>query len=183
MISTSGSELLPQAAVTQLSTHLLPLATVLTPNIPEANLILSQNGKPIVDITSADDLETIAHRIRELGPQWVLVKGGHVPFKEDLTTATEPQDRKVVVDVLAGPDGVVRFPSSWQDSSSTHGTGCSLACKSYRPYLRPRYRSTVLITDAERDQPPSHRASQRVSTFPPLCAQRAASSRSGSELL
>jgi hydroxymethylpyrimidine/phosphomethylpyrimidine kinase len=132
MISTSGSELLPSSAVSHLSTHLLPLTTVLTPNIPEANLILRQNSLPEVDIRTAADLETIARRIRTLGPKWVLIKGGHVPFKEDLSVAGEDDaEKKVVVDVLAGEDGedAVWIQSAWQSSTSTHGTGCSLACK------------------------------------------------------
>ncbi|KAK0388435.1 hypothetical protein NLU13_4679 [Sarocladium strictum] len=130
MISTSGSELLPSSAVSQLSTHLLPLTTLLTPNIPEANLILRQNSLDAVNVQTPADLETMARRIRTLGPKWVLVKGGHVPFKDDLTVAGEhDSEKKVVVDVLAGEDGeeAVWIKSAWQNSTSTHGTGCSLA--------------------------------------------------------
>lgn len=132
MVSTSGAQLLPHEAIKQLSQHLLPHTTVLTPNIPEAALVLAQNGRPEVDIRSADDLETVAREIHALGPKWVLVKGGHRPFKEDLTVAETEEERKVVVDVLVGGDGeVFRVKSPYQSSTSTHGTGCSLACKSY----------------------------------------------------
>ncbi|KAH8178675.1 phosphomethylpyrimidine kinase domain-containing protein [Sarocladium implicatum] len=130
MISTSGSELLPSSAVSHLSTRLLPLTTILTPNIPEANLVLRQNSLEEVSIRSPADLETIARRIRSLGPKWVLVKGGHVPFKEDLSVAGDDDaEKKVVVDVLAGEDGeeALWVKSAWQSSTSTHGTGCSLA--------------------------------------------------------
>ncbi|KAL6399114.1 uncharacterized protein AUP68_17656 [Ilyonectria robusta] len=128
MVSTSGAQLLPHEAIKQLSQHLLPHTTVLTPNIPEAALVLAQNGRPEVDIRSPDDLETVAREIHALGPKWVLVKGGHRPFKEDLTVAETEEERKVVVDVLVGGDGeVFRVKSPYQSSTSTHGTGCSLA--------------------------------------------------------
>lgn len=131
MISTSGAELLPQDAVHQLITHLLPLTTLLTPNIPEAHFLLSHSGDESSsssssqrEIGSVADLESMARRIQALGPTWVLVKGGHHPFAKD-------GGEKVVVDVLVGPgkEDVVMVESPWQDSTSTHGTGCTLACK------------------------------------------------------
>jgi hydroxymethylpyrimidine/phosphomethylpyrimidine kinase / thiaminase len=121
MVSTSGAQLLPHEAIRQLTQHLLPRTTVLTPNIPEANLILSQNGLSEVTVRSADDLESMARHIHALGPKWVLVKGGHCPFTVG--------EGKVVVDVLVGEGGMVRVESTWQESTSTHGTGCSLACE------------------------------------------------------
>lgn len=129
MVSTSGAQLLPQEAIRQLSQHLLPHTTVLTPNIPEANLILAENGSLPVNIRSADNLEDICRRIQKLGPKWVLVKGGHCPFREDLTAAETEAEKKVVVDVLVGDGQVWRVQSPYQESASTHGTGCSLACK------------------------------------------------------
>lgn len=135
MVSTSGAQLLPHEAIRQLSQHLLPHTTVLTPNIPEANLILSENGEATTEVRSVHDLEAMATRIQALGPKWVLVKGGHCPFARDLTTAKTEAERAVVVDVLAGEGGsVLRVESPYQESSSTHGTGCSLACK-FSPLL------------------------------------------------
>jgi hydroxymethylpyrimidine/phosphomethylpyrimidine kinase len=136
MVSTSGSRLLPREAIRHLTTHLLPLTTVLTPNVPEAQLILAEAGAGNEDSTAIrtpDDLEAIGQRIRALGPQWVLVKGGHVPFRRrDRARAEADADRELVVDVLVGPgdSDVLRVESAWLDSKSTHGTGCSLACKS-----------------------------------------------------
>ncbi|KAM5375093.1 hypothetical protein ACJA88_007758 [Fusarium oxysporum] len=128
MVSTSGATLLPNEAIQHLCKHLLPHTTVLTPNIPEAILILSQNGQEVPEVRSVQDLETVAQRIQALGPKWVLVKGGHRPMKEDLTVAETEEERSVVIDVLVGGDGeVVRVKSPYQASSSTHGTGCSLA--------------------------------------------------------
>ncbi|KAG5949800.1 hypothetical protein E4U53_005753 [Claviceps sorghi] len=131
MVSTSGAQLLPRQAVKELSRHLLPLTTVLTPNIPEAKLILSENGiAPSVydDPQSVADLENMGRQIQALGPKWVLVKGGHLPFRSDMTVARVDDDKHVVVDVLVGPDEqTLRVESPYQMSSSTHGTGCSLA--------------------------------------------------------
>jgi hydroxymethylpyrimidine/phosphomethylpyrimidine kinase / thiaminase len=140
MVSTSGSQLLPREAVRQLTTHLLPLTTVLTPNVPEAQLILAEAGAggsgDDTAIRTPDDLEAVGRRIRALGPQWVLVKGGHVPFRRrDRVRAEADADRELVVDVLVGPgdSDVLKVESAWLDSKSTHGTGCSLACKSSLP--------------------------------------------------
>ncbi|GJN71684.1 hypothetical protein PLICBS_005752 [Purpureocillium lilacinum] len=131
MVSTSGAQLLPHDAIHVLSQRLLPLTTVLTPNIPEAKLILAENGAGDKEehIRSVADVEAVGRRIQALGPEWVLVKGGHLPFATaDMTVAQPDAREKVVVDTLVGPDGfVMRVESPWQESTSTHGTGCSLA--------------------------------------------------------
>lgn len=133
MVSTSGAELLPGEAIKSLIQHLLPLTTVLTPNIPEANLLLRAAGAQTChdgdgDIRSVVDVEAIGRQIQALGPTWVLVKGGHLPFAMDMTVAGPSAGEKVVVDTLVGPGGqVLRIQSPWQESTNTHGTGCSLA--------------------------------------------------------
>ena len=131
MVSTSGATLLPNDAIKQLIQHVLPHTTILTPNIPEAKLIITESGSSEQEVRSADDLETLGRKIQALGPKWVLVKGGHLPFrKRDLVAGDERVDKEVVVDVLVGPEGqTIRVESPWQESSSTHGTGCSLACE------------------------------------------------------
>ncbi|KAL7894998.1 Phosphomethylpyrimidine kinase domain-containing protein [Trichoderma sp. SZMC 28014] len=128
MVSTSGAQLLPHEAITQLSQHLLPHTTILTPNIPEATLLLTQNGHQVGEIHSVSDVEAMGRKIQQLGPKWVLVKGGHMPFRKDLTVAKTDEEKEIVVDVLVGPEGsVLRVQSPYQKSTSTHGTGCSLA--------------------------------------------------------
>lgn len=133
MVSTSGAQLLPREAIRELSMHLLPRTTVLTPNIPEAILILAENGDSALaekKICSVSDVEFIGRRIKALGPEWVLVKGGHLPFRTDMSVAETEHEKHVVVDLLVGPEGkVFRVQSPYQPSTSTHGTGCSLACK------------------------------------------------------
>ncbi|PON23681.1 hypothetical protein TGAM01_v207327 [Trichoderma gamsii] len=128
MVSTSGAQLLPHEAIAQLSQHLLPHTTILTPNIPEATLLLTQNGQQVNEIQSVSDVEAMGRKIQQLGPKWVLVKGGHMPFRKDLTVAKTDEEKEIVVDVLVGPEGsVLRVQSPYQKSTSTHGTGCSLA--------------------------------------------------------
>ncbi|KAI1502328.1 Phosphomethylpyrimidine kinase-domain-containing protein [Biscogniauxia marginata] len=127
MIATTGAQLLPSKAVNELRTLLLPQTFILTPNIPEARLLLSDSDKESIDIQRIDDLELIARRIQELGPKWVLIKGGHVPFKKDGTIANSPEEKEIVVDVLLGEGEITRIASPYLDSKNTHGTGCSLA--------------------------------------------------------
>lgn len=129
MIATSGAELLPREAVAALLEGLLKLTTVLTPNIPEAKLILEDSGHASVEIESVGDLEAMARSVQALGPEWVLVKGGHAPLKADLTVAKSDEDKAVVVDVLYGHGEFWHVESPYQSSTNTHGTGCSLACE------------------------------------------------------
>lgn len=141
MIATTGAQLLPPEALQALHDRLLPLATIVTPNVPEALLLLrnvnTQKSSLDYSIKTVEDLETAARAIRALGPPWVLVKGGHCPFRADGTVADAEgagDDRVKVVDVLVGEDPktgeevVVRLETEYCASKDTHGTGCSLAC-------------------------------------------------------
>ncbi|KGQ04716.1 Putative hydroxymethylpyrimidine/phosphomethylpyrimidine kinase 2 [Beauveria bassiana D1-5] len=142
MVSTSGARLLPHEAIKHLSDRLFSRTTLLTPNVPEAKLLLAENGiaeqRLKHNVRGVDELEALAQTIRDrLGPRWVLVKGGHEPLRAaDMTAAAagdededkDAADKIVVVDVLVGPEGeVVKVQSPFQPSTSTHGTGCSLA--------------------------------------------------------
>ena len=134
MISTSGSQLFPNSAVKALGDALVPCATVLTPNIPEAKLLakLAEGPTPPAEISSVEDLEKMAARIQSLGPKWVLLKGGHLPLTKDYAIAevgTEGREPAIVMDVLYGEGKAIRIESAYQDSKNTHGTGCTLACK------------------------------------------------------
>ena len=87
---------------------LLPMATVLTPNLPEAETLTNST------IASERDMKRAATALLGLGPKAVLLKGGHL-------------DSDPVVDMLATADGVTRFTSPRIQSINTHGTGCTLA--------------------------------------------------------
>lgn len=129
MVSTSGSQLLPQNAVCKLREDLLPLATILTPNVPEALLLLSDAGTTVHDPQDLESLISIAKAVQKLGPRYVLLKGGHVPLRSDGSVAKTEDERQLMVDILYGDGMVMKIETAYLKSRNTHGTGCSLACK------------------------------------------------------
>lgn len=131
MIATTGAQLLPNAAVTNVRTQLLPLTTVLTPNISEARLLLENAGAKITpEIKNVKDLVQLASLLQPMGPKYVLVKGGHMPLDKDLNVPQQATEQKYVVDVLHTDDKTTVFITEFSHSKNTHGTGCSLACTS-----------------------------------------------------
>jgi hydroxymethylpyrimidine/phosphomethylpyrimidine kinase len=124
MVSTSGFQLLPEDAVRGLREHLLPMTTILTPNVPEATLLLSNAGKPVREPENVEDLIDVAKAVQSLGPKYVLVKGGHLPLKRDGTVSSTAAERELVVDILYGEGQVTRIETGYQESKNTHGTGC-----------------------------------------------------------
>ncbi|MEQ8695544.1 MAG: bifunctional hydroxymethylpyrimidine kinase/phosphomethylpyrimidine kinase [Bauldia litoralis] len=109
MVAKGGARLLEEAAMAAMRERLMPRATVITPNLPEAGALLDRT------VAEVGDMEAAARDLLAMGPQAVFLKGGHLPG-----------DR--VVDVLATAGGVVaRFESARIDTPHTHGTGCTLA--------------------------------------------------------
>lgn len=197
MIATTGAALLPSSALRALRERLFPLATVVTPNVPEARLLLKDaldSGDFGNDfsftwpVEGVEDLESMARTLLSLGdaaagkgPQWVLVKGGHTPFRrKDYKVASIDEEKQVVVDVLVGreePGGdveVVRIETEWMESRNTHGTGCSLACEwSFFPLFKS-VRKRKGETDCTcRMQLPSPRTWQRAWTSHKLSGSHA----------
>lgn len=129
MVATSGAQLLPNDAVYNLQTNLLPLTTILTPNIPEAQLLLQIAGLGTPEINSLDDLVNVARIVQSLGPRYVLVKGGHLPLTRDGLISKEELDSYTIVDVLYNGSEATIYETAYLPSKNTHGTGCSLACK------------------------------------------------------
>jgi hydroxymethylpyrimidine/phosphomethylpyrimidine kinase len=109
MVATSGDRLIDEAAVDAVRTDLLPLADLVTPNVPEAAALLG-----VAPATTVDELAVHAGELLELGPGAVLAKGGHLGGDESL-------------DVLATADGVVVTRRPRVDTTATHGTGCTLS--------------------------------------------------------
>ena len=108
MIATSGARLLEDSALDALRHRLIPLATLLTPNIPEADFLL---GHPITDGPSA---ENALDELLQLGAGAILLKGGHLDEGDE------------VIDRYRGPDGNARFTHR-RLPLEAHGTGCTLA--------------------------------------------------------
>jgi len=109
MVAKGGARLLDAGASDALVLRLFPLASLVTPNVPEAEVLTG------LRIETVADMQRAADAILALGPSAVLMKGGHLPGE-------------TVVDVLRTADGAEhRFEGPRVASRSTHGTGCTLA--------------------------------------------------------
>ncbi len=113
--STSGFDLIDDAALASLARELLPLSCLITPNIPEAERITG------LRIQDEDGMRAAARAMREMGARAVLVKGGH------LTPQTSDTGQAFAIDILDDADGVIVLREAWIESTSTHGTGCTLS--------------------------------------------------------
>src|SRR5699024_6853958 len=112
MVATSGHRLLAPEAVRKVRDQLLPVADLVTPNLPEAALLLGDDEA--VAQTPAE-MRSQARELAQRGPGAVLVTGGH--------GSTSP-----VLDVLATPDGqLTEFSHTRVATANTHGTGCTLS--------------------------------------------------------
>lgn len=137
MVSTSGSHLLPETAIKDLLALLVPRATLLTPNIPEAKLLLTHAGISTKEPENVEDLIEMARQVQALGPKCVLLKGGHLPLRKDGSVAKSEEEKEKMVDILYGGETVVRIESAYLRSRNTHGTGCSLACGFFMFFFDP----------------------------------------------
>ncbi|KIW56045.1 phosphomethylpyrimidine kinase, variant [Exophiala xenobiotica] len=127
MVSTSGHQLLPGDAIRNLRDKLLPMTTLLTPNIPEATLLLRDADIQYKSPSSLEDLKSLAKMVHQLGPRAVLVKGGHMPLTKTYTKAVSDDEKLLTVDVLYDGSDYTIIESKYLRSRNTHGTGCSLA--------------------------------------------------------
>ncbi|BCJ86950.1 bifunctional hydroxymethylpyrimidine kinase/phosphomethylpyrimidine kinase [Effusibacillus dendaii] len=107
MVAKGGARLLEQSAQDALITHLLPLAAVVTPNIPEAEVLTGMT------IRNVKEMREAANRIREFGPQTVVVKGGHLSGE--------------AVDVIYDGSTFRELQGARVDTRNTHGTGCTFS--------------------------------------------------------
>ena len=121
MVASTGRIFLVEEGIDSYRRHLLPHALVATPNLWEAALLADRTPTGVEDVETMADL---ARRIHELGPSWVLVKGGHLPGVESRSGAAPP-DR--VADVLFDGTTVTVLLGGHVDTLNTHGTGCSLS--------------------------------------------------------
>jgi hydroxymethylpyrimidine/phosphomethylpyrimidine kinase len=108
MIAKSGDRLFDAEALAALRSELLPRARVVTPNVPEAEVIADMR------ITSLDEAREAARRIHKLGPASVVVKGGHLPGDE-------------AIDLLFDGRTFSEYRTPRIETRNTHGTGCTFA--------------------------------------------------------
>jgi hydroxymethylpyrimidine/phosphomethylpyrimidine kinase len=112
MVAKSGDALLEKSAVGALREALLPLATMITPNLPEAGVLLNARAAETVK-----EMYRVAERLRALLPddaRWVYLKGGHLPGGAAL-------------DLLYNGDKMIDLVAPRIETKNTHGTGCTLS--------------------------------------------------------
>lgn len=113
MVAKSGDMLLETDAVGELREAMLPLATLITPNLPEGG-VLTERRAP----DNLREMRVMAERLREAmahqGHRWVLLKGGHLPGNE-------------TTDLLHDGDVMIELPGQRIETRNTHGTGCTLS--------------------------------------------------------
>jgi hydroxymethylpyrimidine/phosphomethylpyrimidine kinase len=107
MYAKNGCALMDPSAINTLIAELVPLADILTPNIPEAEKMA------VMEIKTAEDMRQAARRIHAMGCRHVVIKGGHI--KGDAT------------DILFDGDNFYEFPAVRIDTKHTHGTGCTFS--------------------------------------------------------
>lgn len=108
-LAKSGDALLLPEAINSLLSLIMPLATLITPNIPEACTFTG------ISAESENEMLTMAQKLLDFGPQYVLLKGGHL---------NSPESN----DLLLGRNGLTHwFKRPRIESKNTHGTGCTLS--------------------------------------------------------
>lgn len=113
MVAKSGDALLERTAIGALRDALLPLATLVTPNLPEAGVLLEARAPDNVK-----EMRRFAERLREVmthaGERWVYLKGGHLPGGD-------------AIDLLHDGDRMLELTAPRIETKNTHGTGCTLS--------------------------------------------------------
>ncbi|GAA0528739.1 MAG: bifunctional hydroxymethylpyrimidine kinase/phosphomethylpyrimidine kinase [Pigmentiphaga sp.] len=113
MIAKSGDALLARDAIGALREALMPQVTMITPNLPEAGVLLEQRP-----VETVKEMRRVAERLREqlahTGQRWVFLKGGHLPGD-------------MAIDLLHDGDRMIELAAPRIDTRNTHGTGCTLS--------------------------------------------------------
>lgn len=113
MVAKSGDLLLERDAIGTLREALLPQATLLTPNLPEAGVLLEE--RPVETLKEMYRVaERLRNRMAHSGHRWVMVKGGHLPADD-------------AIDLLHDGDRMIELPGRRHTTANTHGTGCTLS--------------------------------------------------------
>ncbi|NNU82879.1 bifunctional hydroxymethylpyrimidine kinase/phosphomethylpyrimidine kinase [Geobacillus sp. BMUD] len=128
MIAKGGAPLLQEEAVAALKEELLPMALVVTPNIPEAEALTG------VVIRTMDDRREAARLLHRMGARYVVVKGGH------------DDDGEETVDLLYNGSEFSYFKSKRIDTRHTHGTGCTFAAAIAAELAKGRHPADAVAT-------------------------------------
>jgi hydroxymethylpyrimidine/phosphomethylpyrimidine kinase len=109
MVAKSGDRLLREDAVAAVRDQLVPLASVITPNLPEAAVLLSSS-----EPATLEEMRRAVRDLHRLGSNWVLLKGGHLAGADS-------------TDLLFDGAAIAELPASRIATRNTHGTGCTLS--------------------------------------------------------
>ena len=137
MVAKSGDHLMKQDDVEAIRDRLVPRATLITPNLPEASVLLGRD----VEMDSLEEMRDSLDDLRALGSDWVLLKGGHLGGEES-------------TDILTG-DETVELTAPRVDTVNDHGTGCTLsaaiaALLPHHGYVEAVTRAKEYLTEALR---------------------------------
>lgn len=110
MVAKSGHHLLRPDAIAAIRDVLVPLSSLITPNLPEAAVLLDAEPR-----WTRAEMQKRAHDLLRLGPEWVLLKGGHLEGSSESA------------DILLGKDGGAVFSAPRVETKNDHGTGCTLS--------------------------------------------------------
>jgi hydroxymethylpyrimidine/phosphomethylpyrimidine kinase len=110
MVAQSGDKLLQDDAIEAIKSHLMPLADVVTPNIPEASVLCGRQ------LERWKDIENAAETLAQHGSQSILIKGGH-----------GDEDKSTDLLFLAGENRFISFAAERITTNNNHGTGCTLS--------------------------------------------------------
>ena len=113
MVAKSGDSLLDADTEGALREQLVPRSTLITPNLPEASVLLSLDQ----EMTKLDQMQENADKLLALGCDWVLLKGGHL----------EGHTSELSTDILIGPDTRIELTAPRIATTNDHGTGCTLS--------------------------------------------------------
>ena len=113
MVAKSGDSLLDADTEGALREQLVPRSTLITPNLPEASVLLDLDA----EMNSLDQMQENADKLLALGCDWVLLKGGHL----------EGHTSELSTDILIGPDTRVELTAPRIATTNDHGTGCTLS--------------------------------------------------------
>src|SRR2546423_1204659 len=119
MRSSSGFELVEHDAIEALRSELIPLARLITPNVPEAEALTG------VRIEDEQGMRSAAEKLREMGARAVLIKGGHLNQKSEV--GSQKSEARQAIDILDDEGEVTVFRSEWIDTAPVRGTGCMMS--------------------------------------------------------
>lgn len=121
MVASSGAKLLSEDTINSIRDDLLPMAYVITPNIPETEVLTEMK------IENVEDMKDAAKKLCEMGVKYALVKGGHLAFNAKGEVAKSGEDAEFLIDVLYDGKDYYEERSDYIHTNNTHGTGCSLS--------------------------------------------------------